>query len=175
MQVRVLLGAPPDRQTSTIRGVQTPRAWLVALVLVALGLSATPTAAPAPATYRVRLDTTKGAIVIECVRAWAPRGADRFYELVTSGWQGPVLAVERVPMDQASNYGVIAPNLSKDLGNGVYEVLDLVEKPPRAHPPNAAPPSPNSPPIIAWFCCCWFWPRRAGSCSRSRPSTSTSE
>ena len=55
-------------------------------MLVALGLSATPTAAPAPATYRVRLDTTKGPIVIECVRAWAPIGADRFYELVTSGY-----------------------------------------------------------------------------------------
>lgn len=34
----------------------------------------------------MRLDTTKGAIVIECVRAWAPIGADRFYELVTSGF-----------------------------------------------------------------------------------------
>ena len=32
------------------------------------------------------LDTTKGPIVIECMRAWAPLGADRFYELVTSGY-----------------------------------------------------------------------------------------
>lgn len=36
--------------------------------------------------YVVRLETTKGAIVIECTRAWAPLGADRFYELVTSGY-----------------------------------------------------------------------------------------
>jgi cyclophilin family peptidyl-prolyl cis-trans isomerase len=42
--------------------------------------------AQAPEQFRVRLETTKGAIVIECVRAWAPRGADRFYELVTSGY-----------------------------------------------------------------------------------------
>jgi cyclophilin family peptidyl-prolyl cis-trans isomerase len=42
--------------------------------------------APAPETFTVRLDTTKGPIVIECVRAWAPLGADRFYELVTSGY-----------------------------------------------------------------------------------------
>ena len=41
---------------------------------------------PAPATFKVRLDTTRGPIVIECVRAWAPNGADRFYELVTSGY-----------------------------------------------------------------------------------------
>jgi peptidyl-prolyl cis-trans isomerase A (cyclophilin A) len=40
----------------------------------------------APELFRVRLDTTKGPIVIECVRAWAPLGADRFYELVNSGY-----------------------------------------------------------------------------------------
>jgi peptidyl-prolyl cis-trans isomerase A (cyclophilin A) len=32
--------------------------------------------------YSVRLDTTKGPIVIEVHRDWAPRAADRFYELV---------------------------------------------------------------------------------------------
>jgi peptidyl-prolyl cis-trans isomerase A (cyclophilin A) len=40
----------------------------------------------APETFKVRLDTTKGPIVIECVRSWAPIGTDRFYELVTSGY-----------------------------------------------------------------------------------------
>ena len=38
----------------------------------------------APDTYRVRLETTKGPIVIEVHRDWAPRGADRFHELVTA-------------------------------------------------------------------------------------------
>src|SRR3954454_134143 len=32
--------------------------------------------------------------------------------------KGPVLAVERVPMDEVSSYGVIAPNLSARLGDG---------------------------------------------------------
>lgn len=41
--------------------------------------------ATAPADFRVRLDTSKGAIVIQVHRAWAPNAADRFYELVTSG------------------------------------------------------------------------------------------
>lgn len=36
--------------------------------------------------FRVRLDTTKGAIVIEVHRDWAPLGADRFRELVTTGY-----------------------------------------------------------------------------------------
>ncbi|MGE0448438.1 MAG: UTP--glucose-1-phosphate uridylyltransferase GalU [Vicinamibacterales bacterium] len=50
--------------------------------------------------------------------------------------QGPVLAVERVPMDEVSSYGVIAPDLSVDLGRGVYQVADLVEKPPRDQAPS---------------------------------------
>ena len=38
----------------------------------------------AAADYRVQLDTSKGAIVIAVHRDWAPRGADRFDELVSS-------------------------------------------------------------------------------------------
>lgn len=40
----------------------------------------------APATYRVKLDTSKGPVVIEVTRAWAPNGADRFYNLVKNGF-----------------------------------------------------------------------------------------
>ena len=39
---------------------------------------------PDAATFRVRLETSKGPIVIEVHRDWAPRAADRFYELVTA-------------------------------------------------------------------------------------------
>jgi cyclophilin family peptidyl-prolyl cis-trans isomerase len=42
--------------------------------------------ASAPSEYKVRLDTSKGPIVIAVHRDWAPRGADRFHELVTSGY-----------------------------------------------------------------------------------------
>ena len=38
----------------------------------------------APTTFWVRLETTKGPIVVEVHRHWAPRGADRFHELVTA-------------------------------------------------------------------------------------------
>src|SRR3954452_21089565 len=38
--------------------------------------------AEAPREFRVRLETTKGAIVVEVHRDWAPVGANRFYELV---------------------------------------------------------------------------------------------
>src|SRR3954463_13810368 len=41
---------------------------------------------PAPRLFRVRVETTKGPIVIEVHRDWAPHGADRFRELVTAGY-----------------------------------------------------------------------------------------
>jgi cyclophilin family peptidyl-prolyl cis-trans isomerase len=41
---------------------------------------------PAPVRYRVRIETTKGIIVLEVARALAPRGADRFYHLVQVGF-----------------------------------------------------------------------------------------
>src|SRR5262245_66319364 len=40
----------------------------------------------APAAYKVRFDTTKGVFVVEVTRAWAPHGADRFYNLVKNGF-----------------------------------------------------------------------------------------
>jgi UTP--glucose-1-phosphate uridylyltransferase len=49
---------------------------------------------------------------------------------------GPVLAVERVPMEQVSSYGVIAGEAAPDLGKGVYRVKDLVEKPSRQEAPS---------------------------------------
>src|SRR5919108_2576705 len=47
-------------------------------------------AAPAPDSFRARFSTTKGDFVIEVHRAWAPRGADRFYNLVRSGFYNGV-------------------------------------------------------------------------------------
>ncbi|HZP69263.1 MAG TPA: peptidylprolyl isomerase [Pseudolabrys sp.] len=40
----------------------------------------------APAAYKARFDTTKGVFVVEVTRAWAPKGADRFYNLVKNGF-----------------------------------------------------------------------------------------
>ena len=54
------------------------RAWVATAMLLLQG-------AAAP-EYRVRLETTKGTIVIAVHRDWAPHGAGRFYELVTTGY-----------------------------------------------------------------------------------------
>jgi peptidyl-prolyl cis-trans isomerase A (cyclophilin A) len=90
------------------RGLRRPAARIwhavkniasAALVLAAIALSRpvsaatdpallTPAAlnAKAPARYDVALKTTAGTFVVEVTRAWAPRGADRFYNLVKHGF-----------------------------------------------------------------------------------------
>jgi peptidyl-prolyl cis-trans isomerase A (cyclophilin A) len=40
----------------------------------------------APATYKAAFDTSAGKFVITVHRAWAPNGADRFYNLVKNGF-----------------------------------------------------------------------------------------
>jgi peptidyl-prolyl cis-trans isomerase A (cyclophilin A) len=60
------------------------RTLVIGLLLYAgLQPSAAVPQVPAP-SYRVRLETSKGAIVIAVHREWAPNGADRFHELVTA-------------------------------------------------------------------------------------------
>ena len=49
---------------------------------------------------------------------------------------GPVIAVERVPEEQVSSYGIIDVEPAPDLGPGVYRIRDMVEKPPRAEAPS---------------------------------------
>lgn len=39
-----------------------------------------------PSVFRVRVETTQGAFVVEVRRTWAPRGADRFYHLARAGY-----------------------------------------------------------------------------------------
>jgi len=39
-----------------------------------------------PAVYRARFETSKGVFVVEVRRDWAPKAADRFYDLVNSGF-----------------------------------------------------------------------------------------
>jgi peptidyl-prolyl cis-trans isomerase A (cyclophilin A) len=42
--------------------------------------------AKAPAVFKARFSTTAGDFAVEVHREWAPRGADRFYNLVRSGY-----------------------------------------------------------------------------------------
>jgi peptidyl-prolyl cis-trans isomerase A (cyclophilin A) len=40
----------------------------------------------APDKFQVKFDTSKGEFTVEVTRAWAPNGADRFYNLVKNGF-----------------------------------------------------------------------------------------
>lgn len=67
--------APPERPGSALGATLDAR-----LLPEGDGLPAR-----APDRYTVRLDTTKGPVLIDVTRAWAPAGADRFYDLVRRG------------------------------------------------------------------------------------------
>jgi peptidyl-prolyl cis-trans isomerase A (cyclophilin A) len=62
-------------------------AFVIATPVFAQGLN-NPAAlnAQAPAVYKAKFDTSKGAFVLEIHREWAPNGADRFYNLVKNGF-----------------------------------------------------------------------------------------
>jgi peptidyl-prolyl cis-trans isomerase A (cyclophilin A) len=59
----------------------------------------------APLSFRARFETTKGDFVIEVHRAWAPLGADRFYNLVKRGWYDGV-RFHRVLTDFLVQWGI---------------------------------------------------------------------
>jgi peptidyl-prolyl cis-trans isomerase A (cyclophilin A) len=60
-------------------------AFVIALMFAAPAVAQVPNE-PAPASYKVKFDTSKGAFTVQVTRAWSPQGADRFYNLVTSGF-----------------------------------------------------------------------------------------
>ncbi len=57
-------------------------------VLVAMGCSACrkPEKIVVPEVFRVKFETSKGDVIVEATRSWAPRGVDRFHELVRMGY-----------------------------------------------------------------------------------------
>lgn len=59
----------------------------------------------APDTYTVKLKTTKGVVLIDVTRAWAPLGADRFYSLVRMGYYDDV-AFFRTIIGFMSQFGI---------------------------------------------------------------------
>lgn len=81
----------------------------LALAALCLGPGCGPRESPqGPDTYRVRVDTSKGDFVVQVTRDWAPRGADRFHELVTSGFYDDVrfFRVIRSPKPFMVQFGI---------------------------------------------------------------------
>ena len=53
--------------------------------------------ATAPDTFKAQFNTTKGKIVIEVTRSLSPNGADRFYNLVKSGYFSDIAFFRVIP------------------------------------------------------------------------------
>ena len=51
----------------------------------------------APATFNVKFDTSVGAFVVQVTRAWAPNGADRFFNLVKNGFYDEARFFRAIP------------------------------------------------------------------------------
>jgi len=88
---------------SALASIDVPRLMLAMVLLLGLALSNldagdgatdSPLLQPksaimtqtAPATFRAKFQTTEGDFVVEAQRDWAPRGVDRFYNLVKNGF-----------------------------------------------------------------------------------------
>lgn len=78
---------------------------IVVAALALLSVSTRAQDARAPEKCRVRLQTTKGDIVIDVTRAWAPIGTDRFHELVRIGYYDDV-AFSRVVTGRWAQFGI---------------------------------------------------------------------
>ena len=61
----------------------------------------------APATFQVQFETSAGNFLVEVHRDWAPLGADRFYNLVTSGYYDDT-RIYRVIGDFMAQFGLNA-------------------------------------------------------------------
>jgi peptidyl-prolyl cis-trans isomerase A (cyclophilin A) len=67
----------------------------------------------APELFKVRLVTSKGPFVIEVHRDWAPRGTDRFYELVKDGYYNEARFFRVIP-NFVAQFGLAAtPAMTK--------------------------------------------------------------
>lgn len=75
--------------------------------------------AEAPATFLVQLATSKGDVVVECHKDWAPVGAQHFYDLVKAGFFNGVkfFRVVKEPRPFVVQFGIAAdPAVQAKLG-----------------------------------------------------------
>ncbi|HKO05466.1 MAG TPA: peptidylprolyl isomerase [Candidatus Acidoferrales bacterium] len=85
----------------------------------------------APDVFRVKFTTTKGSVVVEVTRAWAPLGADRFYNLVKHHYfdQASFFRVLKSPRPFVVQFGINAdPKV-----NAVWQGANIKDDPVTQH------------------------------------------
>lgn len=81
----------------------------------------------APDSFKAKFTTTKGDVVFECTRSWAPNGVDRFYNLVKIGFFDDV-ALFRVAKGFVVQWGIHGdPEVSKVWSNANLPPDPVVE------------------------------------------------
>jgi len=70
-----------------------------------LDLEAAEAGGPAPSSFRVKLETTKGEVLLEIRREWAPHGVDRFFHLVEAGYYDD-MRITRVVSPKWAQFGI---------------------------------------------------------------------
>jgi len=81
--------------------------------------------AKAPEEFTVKFDTSKGPVILALHRAWAPKGVDRFYNMVRAGFFSNVRFFRVIPNFMAQ-FGV---NGNPDV-NAAWEKVRLTDDPP---------------------------------------------
>jgi len=100
--------------------------------------------ANAPAVYNVAFTTTKGRFVVTVHRAWAPRGADRFYNLVRARFYDGV-EFFRVVKGFVVQFGISPyPQVSSAWQNATIKDDPVKTSNAQATVTFAAAPSPNT-------------------------------
>jgi peptidyl-prolyl cis-trans isomerase A (cyclophilin A) len=98
----------------------------------------------APETFRVLFDTSEGEFLVEVTRAWAPLGADRFYNLVELGFYDDV-AFFRVIAGLVAQFGINGdPKVSMMWRGAKMDDEPVVESNKRGYLSFAALPYPDS-------------------------------
>jgi len=91
--------------------------------------------AKAPESFKVKFDTTKGPVVLELHRDWAPKGVDRFYNMTRNGFFNGARFFRVIPMfmaqfgingDPAVNEAWEKARLADDPPNGKSNVRGIL-------------------------------------------------
>lgn len=98
----------------------------------------------APDNYKVKFTTTRGDFVIEVTRAWAPIGADRFYNLAKNGFFSDVEFFRVVP-DFVVQFGINGnPKIAAAWSNANINDDPVVQSNQRGYITYAKTGAPNS-------------------------------